>query len=128
MNRLKKPTDGLETYWRSITSKRNTTRLPVMGSSSSSSEFPPGADELVVGAGASRRKFMGLLGASTALAGLTSTGCVRKPEQNIMPFAKRPEDMIPGVPVYYATASQVGGTVMGLLVEAQDGPKQMPCE
>jgi Fe-S-cluster-containing dehydrogenase component len=125
MNRLKKPTDGLETYWRSVTSKRST-RLPVMGSSSATSEFPPGADELVVASasvdgGASRRKFMGLLGASTALAGLTSTGCIRKPEQNIMPFAKRPEDMIPGVPNYYATAYQVGGTVMGLLVESQDG-------
>jgi hypothetical protein len=41
---------------------------------------------------------MGLLGASTALAGLTSAGCVRKPVENIMPFAKRPEDLIPGVP------------------------------
>src|SRR5688500_15453674 len=113
MNRLKKPTDGLETYWRSM-SKRST-RLPVLGSSgASSSEFPPGADELVVEGGASRRKFMGMLGASTALAGLTSTGCIRKPEQNIMPFAQRPEDLIPGVPAYYATAYQVGGTVMGL--------------
>jgi Fe-S-cluster-containing dehydrogenase component len=120
MNRLNKPTAGLETYWRSISSKRQT-RLNVLGSSAGSAEFPPGADELVIEGGASRRKFMGMLGASTALAGLTSTGCVRKPEQHIMPFAQRPEDLIPGVPVYYATAYQIGGTVMGLLVESQDG-------
>jgi Fe-S-cluster-containing dehydrogenase component len=121
MNRVKKPTQGLENYWRSVSRGRGT-RLNVLGSSdSASSEFGPGADEMVVEGGASRRHFMGLLGASTALAGLTSTGCVRKPEQNIMPFASRPEDMIPGVPVWYATAYQIGGTVEGLLVESHDG-------
>jgi Fe-S-cluster-containing dehydrogenase component len=122
MNRpTKKPNEALKTYWRSVS--RRKTRLNVLGNSASAgdAEFPPGADELVVEGGASRRKFMGMLGASTALAGLTSTGCVRKPAQNIMPFAKRPEDLIPGVPVYYATAYQVGGTVMGLLAESQDG-------
>ncbi|MFV8753067.1 4Fe-4S dicluster domain-containing protein [Nannocystaceae bacterium ST9] len=102
------------------------TRLPVLGSAGASNdqipqEFAPGADELVIEGGASRRKFIGLIGASTALAGLGSTGCLRKPVENIMPFAKRPEDLIPGVPVYYATAMQVGGTVQGLLVESHDG-------
>ena len=115
-----KPNESLKTYWRSV--QRRKTRLNVLGSSDAAgAEFGPGADELVIEGGASRRKFMGLLGASTALAGLTSTGCVRKPVQNIMPFAKRPEDRIPGVPVYYATAYQIGATVQGLLVESHDG-------
>lgn len=114
-----KPTETLKTYWRSISQRK--TRLNVIGSSPSTGEFRPGADELVIEGGASRRKFMGLLGASTALAGVTSTGCVRKPTQHIMPFAKRPEDLIPGVPVYYATAYQVGGTVLGVLAESHDG-------
>ncbi len=110
------------------TSNSRKTRLPVLGSagatpdsSSVDQEFALGADELVIEGGASRRKFIGLIGASTALAGLGSTGCLRKPAENIMPFAKRPEDLIPGVPVYYATAMQVGGTVQGLLVESHDG-------
>jgi len=119
MSQTKKPNEALKTYWRSIA--RRKTRLNVLGSRPEDAEFPPGADELVVEGGASRRKFMGILGASTALAGLTSTGCVRKPKQYIMPYAKRPEDLIPGAPVYYASAYQVGGTVMGLLVESQDG-------
>jgi Fe-S-cluster-containing dehydrogenase component len=116
-----KPNESLKAYWRSV--ERRKTRLNVLGSNpqQGDAEFPPGADELVVEGGASRRKFMGILGASTALAGLTSTGCVRKPEQHIMPFAKRPEDRIPGMPVYYATAYQIGGTVQGLLVESHDG-------
>ncbi|HVH97464.1 MAG TPA: hypothetical protein VM869_02095, partial [Enhygromyxa sp.] len=115
-----KPNESLKAYWRGV--QRRKTRLNVLGSNApADAEFGPGADELVVEGGASRRKFMGILGASTALAGLTSTGCVRKPEQHIMPFAKRPEDRIPGMPVYYATAYQVGGTVQGLLVESHDG-------
>lgn len=118
-SQTKKPNEALKTYWRSVSQRK--TRLNVLGSGAGTAEFPPGADEIVVEPGASRRKFMGLLGASTALAGLTSTGCVRKPVQNILPFAKRPEDLIPGVPTYYATAAQIGGTVMGLLVENQDG-------
>ncbi|MCA9682274.1 MAG: 4Fe-4S dicluster domain-containing protein [Myxococcales bacterium] len=115
---MSKPNENLKSYWRSIQSRK--TRLKVLGSAGAQ-EFSPGADELVVEGGASRRKFMGLLGASTALAGLTSSGCLRKPAENIMPFAKRPEDRIPGMPVYYATAVQIGATVQGLLVESHDG-------
>ncbi|MCA9690785.1 MAG: hypothetical protein KC636_14350, partial [Myxococcales bacterium] len=65
-----------------------------------------------------RRSFFGLTaGVGSALA----TGCVRKPVERIVPFAKRPEDMIPGKPEYYATAYQIGETVLGVLVESQDG-------
>ena len=117
---MSKPNETLKHYWRSVSQRK--TRLAVLGNGGASEqEFPPGADELVVEGGASRRKFMGLLGASTALAGLTSTGCVRKPVEKIMPFAKRPEDRIPGMPEYYATAHQVGSTVQGVLVESHDG-------
>ena len=38
-----------------------------------------------------------------------------------MPFDKRPEDLVPGDPIMYATALQFGGTVLGVLVENQDG-------
>jgi molybdopterin-containing oxidoreductase family iron-sulfur binding subunit len=115
---VSKPNNNLKSYWRSI--KSAPTRLPVLGNANAGGEFPPGADELEIPPGASRRKFMGILGASTALAGLGS-GCVRKPVEHILPYAKRPEDLIPGTPVYYATACQVGPTVVGLLVESQDG-------
>ena len=118
---MKKPNDTLKAYWRSV-DQQSRPRLTVLGQSgrASDAEFGPGADELVVSGQASRRKFMGILGASSALAGLSS-GCIRKPVENILPYSKRPEDVIPGNALFYATAIQIGSSVQGLLVETHEG-------
>ena len=114
---MTKPTETLKAYWRSLADHDGTLRPQ-------HDEFPglaeSGSDGLVPATALARRKFMGILGASTALAGLT-TGCLRKPVEHIVPLAKRPEDSIPGQSVYYASAYQAGGTVLGVLVESQDG-------
>ncbi len=83
-------------------------------------EFPEGASELETD-GLSRRTFMGLMSASAALAGAGLPGCVRKPAQYIMPYANRPEDLVPGEPRFFASVLNVGGNVQGVLVESQDG-------
>lgn len=86
--------------------------------------LPPGSDETgaaVPQTGVSRRDFMGLMGASVAVAAAPLSGCIRKPVEHIVPFAVRPEDAIPGKPMFYATACQSGAQVLGLLVESQDG-------
>lgn len=71
--------------------------------------------------GVNRRKFLGLMGASMALAGLTASGCIRKPEQKILPYAVRPEEIVPGMPIHYATALNLGRQVLGVVVESQEG-------
>ena len=63
-------------------------------------EFPQGASMID---GVQRRNFMKIMAASFGLAGLGMTGC-RRPEQAIMPYGKSPEEIIPGVPVYYCTS------------------------
>ena len=84
-------------------------------------EFPEGADVLEVD-GVNRRTFLGLMGASAALAGASVSGCLpRKEVEHIVPYAKRPEEIIPGEPLYYASAFQAGVMVQGLLVECHDG-------
>jgi molybdopterin-containing oxidoreductase family iron-sulfur binding subunit len=83
-------------------------------------EFPKGASEWVDSV--SRRGFLKVMGASLGLAGLTATtGCVRLPLEPIVPYVRQPEGVIPGRPMYYATASTLGGYASPLLVESHLG-------
>jgi molybdopterin-containing oxidoreductase family iron-sulfur binding subunit len=66
-----------------------------------------------------RRTFLKLMGASLALAGFT--GCTRQPPEHIVPYVRQPEELIPGRPLFYATAMTLGGVATGLLVESHEG-------
>ncbi|MCI0424068.1 MAG: TAT-variant-translocated molybdopterin oxidoreductase [Acidobacteria bacterium] len=80
-------------------------------------EFPQQADQWVDPVG--RRRFLHLMGASLALAGLT--GCTKQPEEPIVPYVKAPEEIIPGKPLFFATAMPLSGITEGLLVENHMG-------
>jgi MoCo/4Fe-4S cofactor protein with predicted Tat translocation signal len=80
-------------------------------------EFPKGASEWVDSV--SRRGFLKVMGASLGLAGMT--GCVRLPLEPIVPYVRQPEEMIPGRPMFYATACTLGGYASPLLVESHLG-------
>jgi molybdopterin-containing oxidoreductase family iron-sulfur binding subunit len=108
--------DGAPTYWQSLGTRQGG---PEVGARLAP-EVVPGADE-PPGDEVTRRTFLGLMGASLALAGTTGCSVMRKPAQYLLPHAKRPEDLIPGEPVYYATAWSLGGATLGLLVETHDG-------
>ena len=66
----------------------------------------------------SRRQFLQVMGASMALAGLTAC---RRPVEHVVPFARQPEETIPGIPLFYATAMPFRGAVRPLLVKNSDG-------
>src|SRR6185503_11074548 len=66
-----------------------------------------------------RRTFIKLMGASIALAG--ATACTRQPVEKIVPYVRQPEELVPGRPLFYATAMPIGGVAAGLLVESHEG-------
>jgi molybdopterin-containing oxidoreductase family iron-sulfur binding subunit len=69
----------------------------------------------------SRRRFMQIMGASMALAGLTLSGCRRWPKERLAPYASNPPDRIIGQDVQYATIMELGGIAQGLLATSFDG-------
>ena len=79
-------------------------------------EFPRQASEWVDPV--TRRGFLKLAGASMALAGLA--GCTRQPLEQILPYVRQPEELIPGKPIYYATAMPFHGHALPLLVETHE--------
>jgi molybdopterin-containing oxidoreductase family iron-sulfur binding subunit len=67
----------------------------------------------------SRRRFVQLMAASLALAGLG--GCARPPVERIVPYVRPPAAVVPGRPLFFATAMPLGGSATGLLVESHMG-------
>jgi len=67
----------------------------------------------------SRRSFMKLMGASLGLAGLAA--CTVQPKEDILPYIRQPEEIVPGEPLYFATAMPRSGGAVGLLVRSNEG-------
>src|SRR5829696_1647967 len=80
-------------------------------------EFPQHASEWLDPVG--RRGFLKLMGASLALAGVSA--CTRQPAEELVPYVRQPEELVPGKPLFYATAMPMNGAGMGILVESHEG-------
>jgi MoCo/4Fe-4S cofactor protein with predicted Tat translocation signal len=68
-----------------------------------------------------RRKFMKLMGATMAVAGVGLTGCRRWPKEHLVPSTAGLRDQTPGVPEFYATAVERNGVADAILVTSYDG-------
>jgi len=73
-----------------------------------------------------RRDFLKLMGASLALAGVSSS-CTKQPHEKLVPWAKNPEQLLPGKPLFFATSMPWAGGSIGLLVESHMG-RPTKCE
>ncbi|WP_428387434.1 TAT-variant-translocated molybdopterin oxidoreductase [Mucisphaera sp.] len=104
-----------EAYWRSIAEYADSESFRA----DIAKEFPGYDPEEIQTM--SRRHFLGLAGASMALAGLTMSGCRRWPREYIVPYASRPEGMIPGVPEKYASMLDRQGVAAPTLITSFDG-------
>ncbi len=67
----------------------------------------------------SRRKFLALMGASAALAGVGCSDYRDKGE--IIPYTKMPEDTVVGKPKYYASTFNYGSQSHGILIKTREG-------
>ena len=95
--------------WRSL-AERDGTVDPAAGN------YPDG--EQPAPEGFSRRSFLQVLGASTALAGLSAC---KAPREQVVSYVKRPAGVTPSVASYYASAVSRGGYGVGVVVESHEG-------
>jgi MoCo/4Fe-4S cofactor protein with predicted Tat translocation signal len=77
-------------------------------------EFPGLAGQ--VPQGVDRRSLLKVMAASLFMAG--AAACTKQPKELIVPYVRQPENIIPGLPLFYATAMPLHGYARGLLVES----------
>ncbi len=106
-------TGGGKEYWRSLEELADSDEFREFVRR----EYPQHAEEW--SDPVERRTFLKLMGASLALAGLS--GCVYQPPEKIVPYVKQPEEEVPGKPLFFATAMQLGGVGSPLLVKSNEG-------
>ncbi len=102
-------------YWRSLGQLQDTPEFRGW----LEREFPQGASELG-GGDVSRRNFLKLMGASTALAGLGLSAC-RRPEKHLVPFTRGVEWSIPGKALFFTTARPTRNGYAPLVATTYDG-------
>jgi MoCo/4Fe-4S cofactor protein with predicted Tat translocation signal len=102
-----------EQYWRSLEEVAATEEFQEF----LTREFPDQASAWHDPIG--RRRFLQFMAASLALAGLSS--CTSAPAEKIMPYVRAPEEVVPGQPLYFATAMPLSGSAMGVLGESHMG-------
>jgi molybdopterin-containing oxidoreductase family iron-sulfur binding subunit len=67
-----------------------------------------------------RRAFLERMGAALAAAGLPACPGQDPPER-IVPYARQPELLVPGTPLYFASSVALGAHAYGVLVETHEG-------
>src|SRR5579862_2046070 len=102
-------------YWRSLEELAQTPEFQELVER----EYPGQAGEWTNSA--DRRQFLTLMAASLGLAGLGGCSPSAAPRERIVPYVRQPEEIVPGKPLYFATAMPLGGDALGLLVKSHEG-------
>ncbi|HTB52085.1 MAG TPA: TAT-variant-translocated molybdopterin oxidoreductase [Ferruginibacter sp.] len=77
------------------------------------------ADDGLLNAKSPRRDFLKYLGFSTAAATLAAS--CEMPVRKVVPYLHRPDDVVPGVPNYYASTYVNEGDAIAVVVKQRDG-------
>lgn len=107
-----------ENYWRSFKELHNDHDF-INSTKKEFSEEQKNSFDLKDLSHLSRRKFLALLGASAALAG---AGCSDyRDKGEIIPYNDKPEEIIAGVPNYYASTCTACNNACGILIKTREG-------
>jgi molybdopterin-containing oxidoreductase family iron-sulfur binding subunit len=107
--------EGGKKYWRSLDELASAPGFAEV----LQREFPQGAEEFN-GGEVSRRHFMKIMGASTALAGIGLAGC-RRPEMHLVPFTHSAEWVIPGKFLFYTSSRPSSRGYVPLIISTYEG-------
>jgi Fe-S-cluster-containing dehydrogenase component len=99
----------------------NETDLPAQWRSLNPAPFDPNAPMPSQMGGVNRREFLSLMAASMALAGVAGCSASASLPEKIVPYVRPPEELLPGIPLYFATAMPFAGYGIGLIVKSHEG-------
>ncbi len=114
------PWPGSPKYWQSL-EQRASLDDDARREAASAVEFPAGHTTTPPSDEAWQLGRRGLLGAMAATFALVGAEGCRRPIEKVVPYAKMPEDIIPGVPSHYATVIQRRGDAVGVVLESHEG-------
>jgi len=108
-------------YWKGLEELHNTpAHQETVANEFKDSPLPfSDLSDSLLGATTPRRDFLKYLGFSTAAAMLAAS--CEMPVRKVIPYAIKPEDIVPGVPNYYASTFVDGGDYCPIIIKTRDG-------
>jgi MoCo/4Fe-4S cofactor protein with predicted Tat translocation signal len=106
-------------YWKGLEELENTPAHQEAAANEFREPLPLEISDSLLSATAPRRDFLKYLGFSTAAAMLAAS--CEMPVRRAIPYAIKPEDIVPGVPNYYASTFVDGGDYCAVVVKTRDG-------
>lgn len=106
-------------YWSDLQDLNNIATKKEVAENEFREELPFDLSDSVLGATTPRRDFLKFLGFSTLAATVVSS--CEMPVRKAIPYAIKPEDVVPGVPNYYASTFVDGGDYCAVVVKTREG-------
>ena len=106
-------------YWKDLQEHNQTDAHQQEVENEFREELPLDLNDRILGATTPRRDFLKFLGFSTLAATIVSS--CDMPVRKAIPYAIKPEDIVPGVPNYYASTFTDGGEYCAVIIKTRDG-------
>jgi MoCo/4Fe-4S cofactor protein with predicted Tat translocation signal len=106
-------------YWKGLEELHNTPAYQESLANEFREELPMDLSDSLLNATTPRRDFLKYLGYSTAAAMLAAS--CEMPVRKAIPYAIKPEDVVPGVPNFYASTFIDGGEWCPIIIKTRDG-------